>query len=172
MLRNLALAAMLLTLGGIAIAAPRAQSRDEAAIAEIEREMASAQGVEGITRTWDDNVVWYDLLPAEVVGKKAATARTAEQFAAISNIRTKILRMTVHVNGNMGYAFSTQNFISDIKGGGEFNFIFRETDIFEKKNGKWRLVHQHLSVPADLATGRAVITAEDTFRAAGEIPAK
>lgn len=30
---------------------------DEIAIAEIEREMASAQAVEGVTRTWDDDVV-------------------------------------------------------------------------------------------------------------------
>jgi hypothetical protein len=34
--------------------------------------MARAQSVDGVTRTWDDNVVWYDLSsPAEVVGNKA-----------------------------------------------------------------------------------------------------
>jgi ketosteroid isomerase-like protein len=151
----------LLALSGAAIAAAATPSRDERAIAAIENEMASAQSADGVTRTWDDNVVWYDI-PAEVVGNKAATARLAHQFAAISNVRTKILRMTVHANGNIGYAYSTQNFISNVKSGGpELNFIFRETDIFVKKNGKWRLVHQHLSVPVDLASGRALINSKD-----------
>jgi ketosteroid isomerase-like protein len=136
-------------------------SRDERKIAAIEKEMASAQSAEGVTQTWDDNVVWYDLSPAEVVGNKAATARTAKQLAHISNIRTKILRMTVHAQDDIGYAYSTQNFISDVKGGPGLNFIFRETDIFIKKNGKWRLVHQHLSIPVDLASGRAVISSHD-----------
>jgi len=130
---------------------------DETAIAEIEREMASAQAVEGVTRTWDDNVVYYDIQPRSVVGKAAAVAEIAEQFRGVKNLRTKILQLTVHAEGNIGYAFSTQNFIADATNGGpELNFIFRETDIFVKKEGQWRLVHQHLSVPIDFASGRAV----------------
>jgi ketosteroid isomerase-like protein len=69
--------------------------------------------------------------------------------------------MTVHAKGGIGYAYGTQDFISDVKGGPGLNFIFRETDIFVKKNGKWRLVHQHLSVPVDLASGRALISSKD-----------
>ena len=81
------------------------------------------------------------------------------------NLKTKILRMTVKVEGTMGYAHSVQEFISDVKGGGPpLDFIFRETDIFIKKAGQWRLVHQHLSVPVDLATGKAVLTNQDTWR--------
>ena len=71
-----------------------APSRDELAITAIENEMASAQSAEGVTRTWDDNAVWYDI-SGEVVGNKAATTRTAHQLVPISNIRTKIIRMTV-----------------------------------------------------------------------------
>jgi ketosteroid isomerase-like protein len=160
MLKILLSAAAVLVLSGAAIAAPAAPSRDELAITAIENEMASAQSADGVTRTWDDNVVWYDI-SGEVVGNKAATTRTAHQLVPISNIRTKIIRMTVHAKGGIGYAYSTQDFISDVKGGPGLNFIFRETDIFVKKDGKWRLVHQHLSVPVDLATGRALISSKD-----------
>jgi len=130
---------------------------DETAIAEIEREMASAQGVEGVTRTWDDHVVYYDIQPHHIVGKAAVVAEIAAQFQGVKNLRTKIVQLTVQAEGNMGYAFSTQNFIADATNGGpELNFLFRETDIFVKKEGQWRLVHQHLSVPIDFASGRAV----------------
>jgi hypothetical protein len=70
-------------------------------------------------------MVWHDI-PAEVVGNKAATARLAHQFAAIFNVRTKILRMTVHAERDFGDAYSTQNFTSNVKSGGpglNFNFV-------------------------------------------------
>jgi ketosteroid isomerase-like protein len=146
---------------------------DETAIAEIEREMASAQAVEGVTRTWDDDVVYYDIQPGGAVGKEAATAVIAEQFRGVKHLRTKILQMTVHVEGTIGYAFSTQNFISDVTTGGPgLNFIFRETDIFVKKDGKWRLVHQHLSVPVDFASGRAVFSSQEPLTPAHGSPDK
>lgn len=140
---------------------------DEIAIAEIEREMASAQAVEGVTRTWDDHVVYYDIQPGGAVGKEAATALIAEKFRGVKNLRTKILEMTVHAEDNIGYAFSRQNFISEVTTGGPpLNFVFRETDIFVKKDGKWRLVHQHLSVPADFANGRAILSPPASITAA------
>ncbi len=172
MLRILA-ATMLLVLNGAASAAPAAPSRDETAIAEIEREMASAQTVDGVTRTWDDKVVWYDIQPSGAVGKEAATAVIAEQFRGVKNLRTKILQMTVHAEGNIGYAFSTQNFISDVTTGGPaLNFIFRETDIFVKKRGKWRLIHQHLSVPVDFVSGRGVLSSKEPLTPATGSPDK
>lgn len=131
-------------------------------ITAIEKEMAAAQGAEGVTRTWSDDMVWYEIGPVEIHGGKPATALTAQQFKALGQLRTKILRIEVNANGNIGYAHSIQNFIADrADGGGELNFIFRETDIFEKRDGKWQLVHQHLSVPVDLATGKAVISPRD-----------
>jgi len=146
---------------------------DETAIAEIEREMASAQAVEGVTRTWDDNVVYYDIQPRGAISKEAAIAEIAEQFQGVKNLRTKILQLTVQAEGTIGYAFSTQNFISDVTTGGPpLNFIFRETDIFVKKEGQWRLVHQHLSVPIDFASGRAVLSAPESIAPTQDNPEK
>jgi ketosteroid isomerase-like protein len=159
----------ILIAGGGAILADEANPRDVQAITAIERAMAAAQDVDGVTRTWDDDVIWYDLQGAEAVGKKAAYDLTAKQFQAITNLRSKILRMTVKVEGTMGYAHSVQEFISDVKGGGPpLDFIFRETDIFIKKGGHWHLIHQHLSVPVDLASGKAVLTNQDTGRQAAK----
>lgn len=140
-----------------------APSSDVKAITAIERNMAAAQDAQGVTGTWARNVVWYDLAPPpEIDGKAAAVKETTAQFKPITNLRTKILRMSVGASGKLGYAFSTQEFIADLKQGGSgLDFIFRETDIFRKESGKWRLIHQHLSVPVNMATGKAIITNKD-----------
>ena len=73
----------------------------------------------------------------------------------------------------MGYAFSTQNFIADAATGGpKLNFLFRERDIFVKKEGKWRLVHQHLSVPIDFANGREVWNPQESSTPSKSSPEK
>jgi hypothetical protein len=62
---------------------------------------------------------------AKWIPKQAATATIAEQFRGVKNLRTKILQMTVHAEGNIGYAYSTQNFIADVTTGGPaLNFIW------------------------------------------------
>ena len=62
---------------------------DETAIAEIEREMASAQAVEGVTRTWDDNVVYYDIQPHNIIVGKAAVVGVNP-----TNVTPGAIRMT------------------------------------------------------------------------------
>lgn len=161
---GLALALCGLT-GTRAFASSCSQSDRQKAIAEItaiEHEMAAAQGVAGVTRTWSNDMVWYEIGPVEIHGGGSARALTAEQFKALGQVRTRIVRLTVKADCEIGYAYSAQNFVSDLAGNkGTLNFMFRETDIFEKRGGKWMLVHQHISVPGDLSTGKVIMTDHD-----------
>lgn len=136
-------------------------SADEAAIVDIERRMSRAQAVEEITGTWHDGAVYYDFGPGRFDDRAAATVEIRQQFTAVENLRTRVLELTVRAEGTIGYAFSRQNFIADPVGGGPTaSFVFRETDVFEKHDGEWRLVHQHLSVPTDLGSGSAILESE------------
>ncbi|MFF2111577.1 nuclear transport factor 2 family protein [Rhodococcus koreensis] len=136
-------------------------SADEVELVEIERKMALAQNAEAITGSWDDQAVYFDFGAGNFPNKAEAHAEIARQFENVTNLRTRILELEVRAEGSIGYAFSRQNFVSDSAGGGpELNFVFRETDIFLKKEGRWRLVHQHLSVPTDLASGSVVFYSE------------
>jgi ketosteroid isomerase-like protein len=136
-------------------------SEDEIAIMQIERDMARAQNVGGVTETWDDSVTYVDFGTGRYLSKAAAYDEIARQFTAVTNLRTQVIELTVRARGDLGYAFSRQNFIADIVGAdGEINWVFRETDVFEKKDGRWRLIHQHLSAPVDLTTGSAVLVSE------------
>lgn len=169
-MRKLALAvsgtlAVLTTFAAPAAAAgcsSASRQRAEAEIVRIENEMAGAQGVAGVTRTWSPDMVWFEIGPVEIHGGQAATALTTEQFKALGPLRSRIVRMQVKADCNIGYAFLALHFVADTADGkATINFMMRETDIFERRAGTWKVVHQHLSVPVDLATGRAVLSDRD-----------
>ena len=136
-------------------------STDERSIAEIEREIASAESVEDVTRTWDDETVFYDMLPGQQVGKQNAMQKIEKQFATQRNVRLRIIRIQVRSDGRIGYAFSTQSYNAETKDGAPGpNLIFRRTSVYEKEDGAWRLKHMHTSVPFNLSTGMAELHAD------------
>lgn len=170
-----AAAALLGGLAAVDAMSPKGRNAAIAEIAAIEHAMASAQDAATVTATWADDFLWYEIGPIEIHGGRPSKELLAEQFKALGEVRTRILRLDVRATGNrdgdMGYAVSTQNYNSDIKGGGVLDFVFRETDVFEKRNGKWWIVHQHISIPVDLASGKAIIGSEDPLKNPHSVPA-
>jgi ketosteroid isomerase-like protein len=135
-----------------------ASSPGETAILKIEQDMAMTQTVDGVMAAWDNAVIWYDIVPGEVDGLEAARKNYGEELSHVTNVRTKILRIKVVADANIGFAFSTQHLVADGKNGEpNLDFVFRETDCFQRKGGRWRLTHQQLSLPVDLGTGKAVL---------------
>jgi ketosteroid isomerase-like protein len=138
--------------------AAKAAAADEAIILGIEKDMAAAQTLDGVVATWDKDVVWYDINPGEVDGIAAVRADFGQQIAHVKNTRTKILRIKVVADTRIGYAYSTQHLVADgVDGAPDVDFTFRETDCFQKKADKWTLMHQQISLPVDLTTGKAVL---------------
>lgn len=106
---------------------------------------------------------YFDIVEDSAFNLDDFKRKIAKQFAPLRNIRTKILHVKVRSDGAMAYAYSTQNFISDTVDGGKVDLIFRETDVFEKRGGKWLLVHQHLSLPVDVVNGKAIMRSTATI---------
>ena len=52
------------------------------------------------------------------------------------------------MNGNMGVVCTIQGVSVVLKTGDQRRLVVRETDCFEKRNGEWKLIHQHASVPS------------------------
>jgi ketosteroid isomerase-like protein len=55
----------------------------------------------------------------------------------------------------MGYAHLISHSVLTDKDGKKAEINVRTTDVFRKTGGKWLIVHEHNSVPVDLATGKA-----------------
>ena len=151
----------LLTLFGavfISATASATPSANEAAILKIEQAMAAAQSAAEATATWDKHVIFDDMiLPGETLGKAAVLKELQPQFDAVGHIDTKILRIKIVADNKVAFAFSVQHLVAPGKNGGPgLDAVFRESDGFVKKGANWVLITQHLSVPFDPKTGKAV----------------
>jgi ketosteroid isomerase-like protein len=138
-----------------------AQSSDKETITQIEERMAGPQSVENVLGSWDKDAVWYDITPGEVVGISEIRKDFAEQLSHLTNIRVKILRLHVDADSKLAYAFSTVHLAAEGKGGAPgIDVVIRQTDTYRKRHGTWLLTHQQISVPVDLATGKAVFNSK------------
>jgi len=143
-------------------AAAASTSANEAAILKIEQGMSAAQTTADFIASWDKNAVFDDMFAltprtSEFVGLDAVRKDLDPQFASITNAAAHILRIKIVADNKLGFAYSTQHFHADSKNKAPaLDFTFRETDCFEKKGGKWLLVHQQISVPEDPSTGKAI----------------
>lgn len=138
-------------------------AEDIAAITAIVEGMPKAQNPDDLAKDWASDVAYFDIVEDSAFNLDDFKRKIAKQFAPLRNIRTKILHVKVRSDGAMAYAYSTQNFISDTVDGGKVDLIFRETDVFEKRGGKWLLVHQHLSLPVDVVNGKAIMRSTATI---------
>jgi ketosteroid isomerase-like protein len=134
---------------------------DEAAILKIEKDMAASNTTAAATATWDKDVVLDDMLTvqpkiAQYVGLEAAQKGFDPQFAAYS-FSVEILRIKIKTDGQLGFAWSTLHLEAKGKSGQPpMSITFRQADAYEKKEGKWALIYQNLSVPFEPKTKKAV----------------
>jgi ketosteroid isomerase-like protein len=129
-------------------------------VLKVEKGIAAASNADELRPFYADDVVLYDMLtPGEFHGWKAVHDDFAAQFAQIKNPKVEILSISAAAEGKMAYAYSTQRFSFDLPNGGPHTeIVFRQTDILKKVKGHWLVEHQHLSVPYDPASGKAVLS--------------
>jgi ketosteroid isomerase-like protein len=56
-----------------------------------------------------------------------------------------------------GSSHDLQRVSGTLKGGQKMAFWLRVTQIYRKSGGQWRVVHEHVSVPTNLETGKAAL---------------
>jgi uncharacterized protein (TIGR02246 family) len=79
-------------------------------------------------------------------------------FAAFPGpVENKLTDLSITTTGTMAYAHNIQTAVFTAKDGSKLTLVVRVSDVLRKINGKWLIVHEHVSVPVDLATGKAVL---------------
>ena len=105
----------------------------------------------------DDSLVVFDAIPPrQYVGAKA-WRKDNEDFLANypSPLDADLSGLTITTDGKLGFAHYVLHVAGTNKAGTRDEFAFRATDCLQKRNGKWLIVHEHLSFPVDPATGKA-----------------
>lgn len=176
----------LAAIAGAALAATTAHASeaDRAAITAAEYRMCAQTNMAVLKETiefYGKDVIQFDVMPEPLVGQDAVRASLAKQFDRVHNMKCRIEGLRVGVNGDLGYAFSIQHFEADGSDGGPYQnarmfdeskpaeaatkvrMTWRQTDIWQKKDGKWTMLHQHSSFPIDLASAKPVMDMPDSY---------
>ena len=162
----------LFALGSIAIAVAlmsvasdaASASADKAQIQALEEQLAAAISARDVDKvmqfyTPGDDLLVYDIIPPrQYVGAAAYRKNFADFFAtAAAGSLTDELGNDLDItsDGKLAFAHYTSHFVATDRNGVKLDIVFRATDCLKKVKGKWLIVHEHNSLPVDLASGKA-----------------
>lgn len=152
----------LMTLAAPVHAADSARSHDKAAIEALEARFAAAfdaKDADAIMRVYErgPRLFVFDLSPPrQHVGWADYKADWEDTFQGIPGpIRFSISDLRVTVVGSVAYGHSIQTMRYTGANGSKKELVARVTDVYRKIHGRWLIVQEHVSVPVDLASGRA-----------------
>ncbi|KAH7054559.1 hypothetical protein B0J12DRAFT_784551 [Macrophomina phaseolina] len=106
---------------------------------------------------------WEDQVYFDLMGNISRGEGFKEHFGAIgpymnnANIAFKELEITATAPDAV-HTTQLQRFKGVAKDGRAFDFTYRLTQILRKTEDGWKIVHEHLSFPVDMQTGRANFT--------------
>jgi len=142
-------------------------NHDKVAIAALEQRIATAVQAKDANAILANYVTGETLLvfdaipPRQYQGWKAYRddwQGVLDQCA--DSPKMEITDLSVEVEGSLAYSHSIQHFACTGAKGNAVGLTMRTTDIYRKIQGKWLVVHEHNSVPADLATAKADLTSK------------
>ena len=122
--------------------------QDKETIVSIVNEMAESMSGAQSTRHWAADTLWFDIPPFASKGVQPAHELFDKTFANFESCRVDILELEATVNGDMGIVCTIQSTNIVLKSGATTHVMARQTDCFERRDGEWKLLHQHTSGPA------------------------
>jgi uncharacterized protein (TIGR02246 family) len=151
----------------ISPATVHAASADEAQIKNLfDQFMAAcnAKDVNAIMKFYvaDETLLVFDVVPPRQYAGANAYRKDWEEFAAIFKGPSKceISDLSITADGAMAFAHSIQRVTGTDTKDKPVDLTVRVTDVFRKTNGNWLVVHEHVSVPVDLDTGKPDLTSK------------
>jgi ketosteroid isomerase-like protein len=133
--------------------------QDKEILFSIVKEMSESMSGAQSTRHWAEEVLWFDIPAFASKGVQPAVKMFDKVFGSFRSCKVDILEVETVVNGNMGIVCTVQKVSVVMKNGDAKLLMARETDCFEKREGEWKLIHQHASVPAGGAWDGKIVTA-------------
>lgn len=164
---------VVMTLWAATAASGTDMSADEKAIRAALQSVThafAARDAAGTLAHFAEDVVIFDV-PPPLASRGLAGSRKATQDFMDATEGPLIcdysdIHINVYGNGAAGYMFL--RFAGQLKGGGSVDWLLRITQLYEKRDGKWWVVHEHASLPVDAATGKAVYQAQKSTQGGAE----
>jgi len=138
---------------------------DEADIRErIDKlvEAIRAMDLEGVMSMYAPDIVSFDIVPPlQHVGAEAKWKNWEEAFTVFQRpLGYEIRDLTIIVGDEVAFGYSLNRLSGTLKNGNRSGFWVRATFCFRKIGGNWLIAHDHVSVPLDVESGRALLDLE------------
>jgi len=145
-------------------AAAKPTGKNEAEILELYNRWAKAfeaGDVDAIMAVYapGPTLVAYDIVPPlQYKGSDAYRKDYVEFLAQYDGpVHVEYRDMRIFSSGNVGFIHTLERFSGKLKNGQPSDLWLRATSGVVKINGKWIIVHDHISVPVDFETGKAAL---------------
>lgn len=140
---------------------PKVNSRR--AVDEIEarygqwKKAFEAGDLNGIMAVYSPDVVAYDVVPPLQFSGADAYRKDYANFLAQFKGHVRVTEPHIHIeqSGDVAYAFGVERLRGTTKEGNPVDVWVRFTDGWRRDKGQWLIAHEHVSVPVDMATGKA-----------------
>jgi uncharacterized protein (TIGR02246 family) len=147
------------------VASDRPAKEEDAAEALIRQRIAAwansvaARDLDAVLSFYAPDIVSFDLdPPLQYAGADRKRQAWQEFFAVHSRpIGYEVQELRLAIQGGVAFAHSLNHVRGTLASGQTSELWVRWTACLRKIDGLWQVVHDHVSVPADLKQGRAVV---------------
>jgi uncharacterized protein (TIGR02246 family) len=123
-----------------------------------------AKDVDAIMKVYvpDQTLFVFDVVPPRQYVGAAAYRKDWQGFLGSFNgpITVELTDLDITADDNLAYGHSIQRVAGTDKQGKTLDLTVRVTDVYKKINGNWLVIHEHVSVPVDLDTGKPDLTSK------------
>jgi uncharacterized protein (TIGR02246 family) len=138
------------------------KTKNEAAIRELIDVFVKAiraKDINGVMSVFAPEVVSFDLgPPLQHGGGETFVKRWQELFESYQNpLDYEVRHLSITADDDVASSHSLNRVSGTMKNGQKSDRWLRWTACYRKTNGKWLIVHEHVSVPVDLGNGKAML---------------
>lgn len=118
-----------------------------------------AKDVDAVMRTYAPGaqLVSYDIVPPlQFKGADAYRKDYADFFGQFAGaLHVELPDMHIEAGTDVAFAYGLERLTGKLTNGTPVDMWMRYTEGLKRIDGQWRVVHEHISVPVNLSTGRA-----------------
>ncbi len=161
-MKNFVIALVMCSIGG-ALSASSAYATNMSNVEKIKAledkfvAAVNAKDIDAIMSIYvpDESLFVFDLsTPLQYVGADAYRKNWEGFVASMGPVKFEVTDFTVAVDGKLAYSHSVHHLTGSDSKGQKMDWTVRVSDVYRKIKGQWLVVHEHVSVPIDLATGK------------------
>ena len=136
--------------------------RDEAEIRALVDQFVNsirAKDLHGVMAAFAPDVVSFDVSPPlQHGGREPFRQRWQELFASYTSaIDYEVRDLSVTAREDLAFSHSLNRIAGTLQNGQQSERWLRWTTGYRKTQGRWLIVHEQVSVPVDVKSGRAVL---------------